>query len=796
MLKKILMGFCAFLLILLLALFGLVNYFLTPERVREALVPILEQNLGRPVSIETVNVSLFKGIRLTGLEIRDRDNEKIFITAQEIVFQYQWLPLLVGRFVVDEATLVSPRIRVERNSDQSFNFSDLLGTPVSSTQEAGEKASQAPKPLQGSNVGLGVDLLVNHVRIESGELIFLDRTIDERNPFLIKISEFSLAARQISLDRPFPLEVAGVVAGAALELNGQVDPAAKAAAAQVRLKGLNLIPFLPYFASSIPGRLDSALLDLDFELEASSNVISSRGLVTLTSLNFLPEISELYRIDNADMRLDHDLSYNLESARLDLRKALISYNLISLLIKGELEVSDPMMLRSFAVELSQMTIEDLSSSLPAGLSSQLKSFNLTGAMKASALLEGPVSVPNKFLSRASLTLDALGGTYQKLSPRLSGEISLDQNRLSSRDLLLSLDKDIAELSLEVENVFALIPEASFGLSSRQLDVDALMAALASPVVTVQAQDAEERPQSKKAQEPLSLNIPLSLKGEARVDRALYQGLAIENLNIRFDLRNNRLEIPVLSGLVAGGSFSAKTFADLATPGFAYQGELEVNAVQTDPIISALLPKASGTLLGTMDLSSDFQGSGTEPAQIKTNLRADSNIKLQNFKLTGDGLAASFARFLNLSELKVMSFALADLTTSLRAGTLTLDGQLDGSDLGMKPHGTLKLDGPLDISIPVELSAEITGKLVGKKDFAFLLSNRQGRATLPLELKGTMDKPSFGLDVDAVQGQVKMRAKEELKETIEKKILKKLAPGDPGQDSPEKKLLRGILDNFL
>ena len=127
--------------------------------------------LHREVELGSIDVSLFRGITLHELNIRERDGEESFVAADRVVLRYQLWPLLFKRVVVDEVRLVVPRIRIERMSDGSFSFSDLLPAK----KDAAEVEGAEPPPA--SAVASSIDLLVSDVAIEDGLVVFRDRVI-------------------------------------------------------------------------------------------------------------------------------------------------------------------------------------------------------------------------------------------------------------------------------------------------------------------------------------------------------------------------------------------------------------------------------------------------------------------------------------------------------------------------------------------------------------------------------------------------------------------------------------------
>jgi len=100
----------AILVLLAIALVILANVLITPERVRETLLPLAEKNLHRKIELGDIAVSLFSGIEIQGLTLYEQDNKDIFISTDLVRLKYQLLPLLALKVVVDEVRLEQPTV--------------------------------------------------------------------------------------------------------------------------------------------------------------------------------------------------------------------------------------------------------------------------------------------------------------------------------------------------------------------------------------------------------------------------------------------------------------------------------------------------------------------------------------------------------------------------------------------------------------------------------------------------------------------------------------------------------------
>ncbi len=195
-------------------LVALAAVLITPERVREAVVPLAERALERKVDLGAIDVSLFSGITLQDVAIRQKSGDENFVAADRVVLRYSLLALLRLRVEIDEITLVRPQIEIIRNRDGSFNFSDLVGS---------REGDAPPSPAYSPAAGSGIDLHVSRIGISDGRLLFIDHS-GQGKPQRHEIKAFNLRADDVSLAREFPLEMSADWNGNSLGIAGKVDP--------------------------------------------------------------------------------------------------------------------------------------------------------------------------------------------------------------------------------------------------------------------------------------------------------------------------------------------------------------------------------------------------------------------------------------------------------------------------------------------------------------------------------------------------------------------------------------------
>ncbi len=164
--KKLLIIAGAAIAVLIAALVVLIKVYVTPERIKEFVIPTAETSLNRKIAIGDINIGLFKGIGISDFAIRETDQQHDFVKCREFVLKFKLLPLLSKQLVIDELKLVSPEINIKRSKEGAFNFED-----IGKKKETAEAQQETPGDKPG---GLPISLLVNRIAVEDARLSLAD----------------------------------------------------------------------------------------------------------------------------------------------------------------------------------------------------------------------------------------------------------------------------------------------------------------------------------------------------------------------------------------------------------------------------------------------------------------------------------------------------------------------------------------------------------------------------------------------------------------------------------------------
>ena len=160
---KIILVFCSVLLLLLIAASIFVRSYLTQQRMRSIVTDLAEKSINRQVVIGEIDLSLFRGIVVKELQIKEKNSEATFFKTRDFVLKYQFLPLLTKKLVIDQLSIDAPEIYLRKSPDGSYNFSDIAKSGNAEEQK-----------VQEESAGLPVNLSIREVAIKNARVHYTD----------------------------------------------------------------------------------------------------------------------------------------------------------------------------------------------------------------------------------------------------------------------------------------------------------------------------------------------------------------------------------------------------------------------------------------------------------------------------------------------------------------------------------------------------------------------------------------------------------------------------------------------
>ncbi len=437
--------------------------------------------------------------------------------------------------------------------------------------------------------------------------------------------------------------------------------------------------------------------------------------------------------------------------------------------------------------------------------SNLKLDVTIGAAKAGADLKieageslrysGPIDVDTPDLPAFAALIgtelaDAPG--FDRLS--LSGEVDGGADALRLTDAHIGFDDIKAEGVLNL-NWSGAKPKASGVLSTDKLDL--------RPYMPPPATSSEGFPEWSTAKMDFTSLRNVDADFDISANTIFLNDLEIGESRLKLRIDNGRMTTDIPELAIYGGQGSGRLVVNARGAAPSFSGNLDMNAINTQPMSLDLLKHDN--LLGLGSLKFDFTASGDSQAAIMSSLDGDGGFDIANGALKG----VNIAKIVRAAAALQQGINPAALTTAVAAAR-GADETTDFSELlsnfkitnGLVNTPTISLNGPyLTMSgkgvvnlpkqtIDLRLSPRATTTVDGK----------DGRTVaVPMRVGGTFTEPTIAVDIEAYlrSGGVK-----QLRDLIDG--IGKQAPADgdeaapdaePQEETPEEKALRAIESIF-
>lgn len=786
------------LMVLLLGtLGGLIWYLqtqLTPETIRDKLLPLVEQRLQRKIDFATVDISLWKGVSVTDLKVGGKQPGTQLMTVAEAQLRYQLWSLLSGQLVLNRIELRQPQIYLSRSAAGTLNIADLFFRPGA---VAGPLSLDPPASDIDDSTGmfLPLRLVIKQVDILAGEVVFVDRLRNAQTPYRFQLRDVALKARKITPDQPFPVELSMQFNGARLDLSGDYNLRSRSGDLTLKLTPLDLSPFAPYYRPLLPGRTNAGRIAANLELELDKGQLLSRGHLSLEELDLsLPSLPDA-PLAGMTVGIDYALDYDSTRRLLKVSTLLVEHKGLNLDIQGQLDLSRSTPIVLAEVDLKKLDLRQFMLDFPRAVTARWQKYSPAGVVAGNINLQGTAGQGLKMIRSAQLELQDVKASLGSLRAGLSGSLDYREGALKSDDLQFSYGDQLVAITFQTDSLAARPIAGTFSLQTPELDLNRLLVK-DSPDNQSTSQNATSGGAEQQNAGNLTrlvgpFALPLSFQGEINVERLFYRQLSLENLYAAVALVDNRINIVQLSARTPEGPLEGRAMVDLNVPGPASQGHLQVRQNNIQPLLAALLPSSAFSLSGDLRWSEQFALQGIRKEDILASLDLQGDFAIGQGRLEGSLLVAELARLIGREDLKDLQFQTLTGQYRGRNGRLQLSAQLLADHLELRPQGLLDLRGPLNIGLNASLAPALLADLEERPWLKTLLRDERGWALVPLRLGGTWQQPRLSLDQQSLRQQALRRTQQEVQERLRGQA----SPGT-GEGKPLKELLDRTLDRLF
>ncbi len=411
--------------------------------------------------------------------------------------------------------------------------------------------------------------------------------------------------------------------------------------------------------------------------------------------------------------------------------------------------------------------------------------------------------------------------YGEAKPHVSGKGAFDNSKAGCT-LAIDIDQQRLTIVAAVPNLAVKpLPALVLDISGDKLNIDRLLAItdkLPKPAATAAADKTPAAPQpadktAKKSaaqpaekpgeKTPIAAGLPpgLDLSGSFKANEAQYGKLTMQNLTLRYGIRDGVASISDLSFKLAGGAFAGKVRVDLTQITPPYSGNFKISGLQLQELLANFVSPQANILAGAISADLNYSGAGLAGDVLKKNLNLEATYAMRGAQLAETPISNILATVLRLEALRTLKFDDIDGNLHLKNGQLGLHSQFAAVGIRALTDGTVGIvDGSLNLPLKLEFSGLLADHLRQKASFLKYLSDKEGVTALNLRLGGTTAAPKATLDKAAVEQQIKKQVEEKIKEKALEEIGKRLGAtptknseqnGKPAAPEPVQQIIKGL-----
>ncbi|MBH0192034.1 MAG: AsmA family protein [Nitrospira sp.] len=401
--------------------------------------------------------------------------------------------------------------------------------------------------------------------------------------------------------------------------------------------------------------------------------------------------------------------------------------------------------------------------------------------------EGPLKIL-ALLAVDRVSIDGGKLTFRDLSAAKPTEYVLQDMELLLRDVRLGQTPSLHFGSLVQPFNLPVRLDGTFGPLKETTDIDAMnfQLALGKTEFTITGKAAGQNATVNIASSAINTaNLPMTLP--------LAKPVEIKNVQIAAEVKGqeaklNNLALQVFDGQVKG---QAKLVTGSEAPPFT--SSLTVQGVQLGPALEAVAT-TNLSVSGTAGADLSLQGRGFSMPDLTKALEGTGHVGVKDGKVEGvnllqEALAILKVAGLSLGDPKATVFSTIETDLAIKQGIVNVQRLLmDSHDFQATGGGTIGFDQRLHLTVNMNLSQALSQKISGLSPVA-KLALKEGRLNLPLTIGGTVQQPTYGLDMKGVTGAVQEQVKKKAEEAIGGLLKGTTKPQDVKKEGQE--MLKGL-----
>ncbi|MCF7964436.1 MAG: AsmA family protein [Methylobacter tundripaludum] len=423
-----------------------------------------------------------------------------------------------------------------------------------------------------------------------------------------------------------------------------------------------------------------------------------------------------------------------------------------------------------ALNMSQQTAKISGLQLKSG--DATLSAELTGAsIKDMPSFQGPVTIapfsPAKFMQQLGIALPVMQDANALGKLAVNFDLVATSDSADFKNLVMTLDDSQIKGSVGIKDFDQ--PAIGFLLNIDALDADRYLPPadksskpLASPAVLLGVGASAL---------PVETLRNLNAEGSVALGRLKVNGLAMQDIQINLNAKNGAVTTQQSIKQFYQGAYSGNLSVDAHGDKPTLAVNEKIDHVQIEPLLKDY--RGEARISGIVDATTQLQGQGNKTSELKSSLNGQFSFLVKDSVIKGFNLQ----KIIDSGKALIKGSALpADAKTDQTlftemSGTATItNGVIQNNDLVAK-SSKLRVDGKGNINLNSEaVDYKIDAKLLN--DEVAATEPEQVKAAIAIDIAGTLDKPSYTIDIASLltdQNKAKI-------EKLINKIDKKLGPG--------------------
>ena len=331
-------------------------------------------------------------------------------------------------------------------------------------------------------------------------------------------------------------------------------------------------------------------------------------------------------------------------------------------------------------------------------------------------------------------------------------------------------------------------DGNFGPLKEATDLDAinLQLALGKTAFTITGKTAGPQAAITVTSPAINTaNLPMTLPVKKPVEAKNFK-LVVETKGQALALRDLSLELFGGTLAMQGGLVSGS----VAPP---FNGKLSLQGLQLGPAIDAV-GETPISVSGTAGADVSVKGQGFRISDLTNTLEGGGHVAVKDGKIEGVNLLQEAVSILKVAgiavgEAKATAFSTIETDLAITKGVVTLSNMLmDSHDFQATGGGTIRFDHALNMTVNLRLSEALSQQIAGASPVA-RLAMKDRRLALPLLIGGTLEAPTYGLDMKGLTGKAQEQIQKKVEEAVGGLLKGTTKPQDLEQEGRE--LLKGL-----